>query len=85
MTDFIKFDRMELAGSLGDLGTILPLAIGMILINGLNPTGLIMAVGLFYIFSGLYFRVTCPVEPMKVIGPYQNKASIQYREGCNEM
>jgi SulP family sulfate permease len=70
MTNYIKFNRMELAGSLGDLGTILPLAIGMILINGLNPTGLIMAVGLFYIFSGLYFRVTCPVEPMKVIGAY---------------
>jgi len=70
MTDYIKFNRMELAGSLGDLGTILPLAIGMILINGLNPTGLIMGVGLFYIFSGLYFKVTCPVEPMKVIGAY---------------
>jgi SulP family sulfate permease len=70
MTDTIKLNRMELAGSLGDLGTLLPLAIGMILINGLSPTGLIMGVGLFYIFSGLYFRVTCPVEPMKVIGAY---------------
>ncbi len=68
--DYIKFNRMELAGSLGDLGTLLPLAIGMILINGLNPTGLILGVGLFYIFSGLYFRVTCPVEPMKVIAAY---------------
>ena len=65
-----RFDRMELAGSLGDLGTILPLAIGMILINGLNPMGLFLAVGLFYILSGMYFRVTCPVEPMKVIGAY---------------
>jgi SulP family sulfate permease len=70
MTDTIKFNRTELAGSLGDLGTILPLAIGMILINGLNPTGLIMGVGLFYVFSGLYFKVTSPVEPMKVIGAY---------------
>jgi SulP family sulfate permease len=70
MTNYIKFNRMELAGSLGDLGTILPLAIGMILINGLNPTGLFMSVGLFYVFSGLYFKVTCPVEPMKVIGAY---------------
>jgi SulP family sulfate permease len=61
---------MEVAGSLGDLGTILPLAIGMILINGLNPMGLFMGVGLFYIFSGLYFKVTSPVEPMKVIGAY---------------
>jgi SulP family sulfate permease len=61
---------MELAGSLGDLGTLLPLSIGMILINGLDPTGLIMTVGIFYIVSGLYFKVTSPVEPMKVIGAY---------------
>jgi SulP family sulfate permease len=33
---------MELAGSLGDLGTILPLAIGMIMSNGLNPMGLFL-------------------------------------------
>ncbi|GAB6909312.1 putative sulfate/molybdate transporter [Desulfosarcina cetonica] len=65
-----RFNRMELAGSLGDLGTILPLAIGMILINGLNPVGLFTGVGIFYILSGLYFKVTTPVEPMKVIGAY---------------
>jgi SulP family sulfate permease len=65
-----RFDRMEFAGSLGDLGTILPLAIGMILINGINPLGLFLGVGLYYVFAGLYFRVTSPVEPMKVIGAY---------------
>jgi sulfate permease, SulP family len=65
-----RFNRMEFAGSLGDLGTILPLAVGMILINGLNPLGLFVSVGLFYVFAGLYFRVTSPVEPMKVIAAY---------------
>jgi SulP family sulfate permease len=65
-----RFNRMELAGSLGDLGTLLPLAIGMILINGLNPLGLFLGVGLYYVFSGLYFKVTTPVQPMKVIGAY---------------
>ncbi len=65
-----KFDRLELAGSLGDLGTLLPLAIGMIMINGLNPSGLFFVIGLFYIFSGLYYGVTVPVQPMKVIGAY---------------
>lgn len=65
-----KFDRLELAGSLGDLGTLLPLAIGMILINGLNPAGLFFAIGLFYILSGVYFGVTVPIQPMKVIGAY---------------
>jgi SulP family sulfate permease len=70
MNSGLRFNRMELAGSLGDLGTILPLAIGMILINGLSPMGLFLMVGLFYVFSGLYFRVTSPVEPMKVISAY---------------
>jgi len=65
-----KFNRLEFAGSLGDLGTILPIAIGMILINGLDPSGLFLTVGVFYILSGLYFGVTTPVQPMKVIGAY---------------
>jgi len=64
------FNRLEFAGALGDLGTLLPLAIGLILINGLSPAGLFLAVGLFYIFSGLYYGVTVPVQPMKVIGAY---------------
>jgi len=64
------FNRVEFAGALGDLGTLLPLAIGLILLNGLNPAGLFLSVGLFYIFSGLYYGVTVPVQPMKVIGAY---------------
>ncbi len=65
-----KFSRLELAGSLGDLGTLLPLAIGMIIINGLSPAGLFLTVGLLYVFSGVYYGVTVPVQPMKVIGAY---------------
>jgi len=45
MTKNYRFDRLEFAGSLGDLGTLLPLAIGMILINGLSPSGLFFAGG----------------------------------------
>jgi len=65
-----QFNRMELAGALGDLGTILPLGIGMIVINGLDPLALFACVGIYYLFSGMYFGVTMPVEPMKVIGAY---------------
>jgi SulP family sulfate permease len=61
---------MEIAGSLGDLGTLLPIAIGMILINGLNPTGMFFSIGIFYILSGMYYGITVPVQPMKVIGAY---------------
>ncbi|MCG6895287.1 MAG: putative sulfate/molybdate transporter [Desulfobacteraceae bacterium] len=66
----IVFNRMELAGSLGDLGTLLPIAVGMILVCGIHPTGLFCSVGLFYVLSGLYYGVTTPVQPMKVIGAY---------------
>jgi len=65
-----KFDRMELAGSLGDLGTLLPIAIAMVLFNGLSALGLFLSIGVFYIVSGVYFGITVPVQPMKVIGAY---------------
>jgi len=70
MAQRIKFNRMELAGSLGDLGALLPIAIAMVLINGLDPVGLFFSVALFAIFSGLFYGVTVPVQPMKVIGAY---------------
>ena len=70
MSKHFKISRMEFAGSLGDLGTLLPLSVGMILINNLSPSGIFMGVGLFYILSGIYFKVTTPVEPMKVISAY---------------
>ncbi len=65
-----RFDRLELAGSLGDLGTLLPLGIGMVMINGLSPIGLFFSVGLYYVVSGIYSGVTVPIQPMKVIGAY---------------
>ncbi|MFC1828244.1 putative sulfate/molybdate transporter [Thermodesulfobacteriota bacterium] len=70
MTPRYQFNRLEFAGSLGDLGTLLPIAIGMILINGLNAAGVFFSIGLFYIFSGIYYGITVPVQPMKVIGAY---------------
>ncbi|MBN2060336.1 MAG: putative sulfate/molybdate transporter [Deltaproteobacteria bacterium] len=77
MTKKYRFNRLEFAGSLGDLGTLLPLAIGMILINGLSPCGLLLTVGLYYIASGIYFGVTVPVQPMKVIGAYAIATGIE--------
>jgi len=65
-----RFNRMEAAGSLGDLGTLLPIAMAMVLINGLNPVGLFFSIGIFYIATGIYFGITVPVQPMKVIGAY---------------
>ncbi len=71
-----RFDRMELAGSLGDLGTLLPLAIGMIVLNHLHATNVFVLIGLFYIVAGHYFEVPVPVQPMKVIGAYAIAAGL---------
>ena len=65
-----RFNRLEFSGSLGDLGTLLPLALGLILVNDLSPDGIFLSVGLYFIISGLYFGVTVPIQPMKVISAY---------------
>lgn len=70
MSNRFEFNRMELSGSLGDLGALLPIAIAMVLINGLSPVGLFFSIALFFIISGIFFGVTVPVQPMKVIGAY---------------
>ena len=55
---------------MGDLGTLLPMAIGMIIVNGLSPAGTFLSLGLFYVISGYYYRVPVAVQPMLVIGAY---------------
>ncbi len=65
-----QYNRLEFAGSLGDLGTLLPIAIAMVIFNGLSPVGVFLSIGGFYLLSGVYFGITVPVQPMKVIGAY---------------
>lgn len=62
-----KFDRVELAGSLGDLGTLIPLSVTLIVITGLSVTSVFLMVGLFYIISGIYYKLPIPVQPLKVV------------------
>ena len=62
------YNRMELAGAFGDLGTLIPFVLGYITLNKLDPVGILVAFGLFNIFVGLYFRTPMPIQPMKAIG-----------------
>jgi SulP family sulfate permease len=64
----LRFDRVELAGAFGDLGTLLPIVVGMILINKLSPSTVFLAFGLFYIATGYYYRLPVPVQPLKAVG-----------------
>jgi hypothetical protein len=62
-----EFNLRELAGSMGDFGTLLPLAVGYIVVNSLNPAGFLVMMGLANILTGLVYRLPLPIEPMKVL------------------
>lgn len=62
-----KFNRLEFAGSLGDLGTLIPLSVALITINDLGFTPIFLMVGLFYLVTGFYYRLPIPVQPLKVV------------------
>ncbi|MCI5108954.1 MAG: putative sulfate/molybdate transporter [Marivita sp.] len=57
----------EANGALGDIGTLLPLSLGAILLAGLSPHMVLTGFGIFYIATGFYYRLPIPVQPMKAI------------------
>ncbi len=62
-----EFNLRELAGALGDWGTLFPLAIGYITIVGMNPAGLLVMLGATNIVLGLVYHIPMPLQPKKVI------------------
>ena len=62
-----RFDAVEFSGSLGDLGTLVPLSVALVTVNGLGFTQVFLVVGLFYLATGLYFNLPIPVQPLKVV------------------
>jgi hypothetical protein len=61
------FTRHELAGAFGDLGTDLPLLVGVVLATGMDPTTVFMVFGALQIASGLVYRLPMPVQPLKAM------------------
>ncbi|TGE09529.1 putative sulfate/molybdate transporter [Hymenobacter fodinae] len=61
----IRFDRNELAGAFGDLGTDLPLLIGVIAASGMDSAGVLIMFGVMQLFSGLWYGMPMPVQPLK--------------------
>lgn len=63
-----RFDRAELAGAFGDLGTLIPFVVAYINLLGLDPFGVLLSLGLSMLAVGLYYKIPVPVQPMKAIG-----------------
>jgi Molybdate transporter of MFS superfamily len=63
----LRFDRNELAGAFGDIGTDLPLIVGMILAAGLDSASVLIVFGAMQVFTGLAYRLPMPVQPLKAM------------------
>ena len=57
----------EIGGAFGDFGTFLPHTLGAITVAGLAPVGVLVSFGLFYVATGLFYRLPIPVQPMKAV------------------
>jgi SulP family sulfate permease len=55
----------EVSGALGDLGTFLPHIIGAITVVGMDPTGIFVTFGLFYVLVGGFYGIPMAIQPMK--------------------
>ena len=61
----IRFDRNEVAGAFGDLGTDLPLLIGVVAASGIDSASVLVLFGLMQVLSGVWYRLPMPVQPLK--------------------
>src|SRR3972149_6074282 len=62
-----RFSIHEVGGALGDLGTLLPLAIALITVNHMSATGVFLVAGVAYVTAGLLYRLPIPVQPLKAV------------------
>ncbi|MFB3778122.1 MAG: putative sulfate/molybdate transporter [Bryobacteraceae bacterium] len=63
----LRFDRQEWSGALGDMGTDLPLIVGMALASRLDAASVLTVFGLMQIATALRYRMPMPVQPLKAM------------------
>jgi hypothetical protein len=56
----------ETSAAFADLGTFLPLTVGLIVISGMSATGLLFGFGMFALATAFMYRRPIPVQPMKL-------------------
>lgn len=67
LTTGVKFNRRELSGAFGDIGTDLPLLAGLVAVCGMDAAGVLVVFGAMQVSSGLFYGMPMPVQPLKVI------------------
>lgn len=63
----ISINRNEFSGAFGDIGTDLPLIIGMILASGLDTASVLITYGIMQLLTALFYGIPMPVQPLKAV------------------
>jgi len=64
----LRLGRSELAGAVGDVGVLVPIATALVVGNGLSATAVLLPAGLLYLAAALAYRLPVPVQPLKAFG-----------------
>jgi hypothetical protein len=65
--DRIKINRNELSGAFGDIGTDLPLIVGMLLVTDLDMSNTLLVYGVLQIITAFIYGIPMPVQPLKAV------------------
>ncbi len=68
MSRLSTIDRREVAGAFADVGVLVPIAVALIVTNGLSPTAVFLPAGLLYVAAAWFYRLPVPVQPLKAFG-----------------
>ena len=60
--------QRELSGAVADLGVLVPIAVALIVKNGLSATAVLLPAGLLYVAVALIYRLPVAVQPLKAVG-----------------
>ncbi|HRZ29016.1 MAG TPA: putative sulfate/molybdate transporter [Spirochaetota bacterium] len=62
----IRFDRNEFSGAFGDIGTVLPLVVGIIMVTGIDGSRVFIMFGAMQMTTAVAYGIPIPVQPLKV-------------------
>lgn len=71
-----RFNRLEVSGAFADLGVFVPIAVALIVKNGLSATAVLLPGALLYLAVAWLYRLPVPVQPLKAFGAIAIAAGI---------
>jgi MFS superfamily sulfate permease-like transporter len=63
----ITFNRHELSGAFGDIGTDFPLIVAMVLAADLHAPSVLIMFGLMQVLTGFIYKIPMPAQPLKAM------------------